>query len=251
LVVNSDFSSASALRALAIVTECRLIRARRLNQMESQIWSKAEEKWAYILVLRGQDVHVLKVTGNLLTLKRNLKGVLEGLTAGQEPASVGAKSVETLDARTISKAEVSPGNNSLTLHGGPEGSKKLAYSTGDANAGEILQAILAQSGRTFQQSQEEIGIVEALLPPAIVGGIGGFLWAGVYQSAGQIAAGEEVEVKGFRRRGLKRILIWAAEMLGTGGTVAVGAVLLALILGWAAMRIIKRPERTVWLPENA
>ncbi len=40
-------------------------------------------------------------------------------------------------------------------------------------------------------------------------------------------------------------------MLGTGGTVAVGAVLLALILGWAAMRIIKRPERTVWLPENA
>ncbi len=60
--------------------------------MESQIWSKAEEKWAYILVLRGQDVHVLKVTGNLLTLKRNLKGVLRRPHAearGQEPASVG------------------------------------------------------------------------------------------------------------------------------------------------------------------
>ncbi len=36
--------------------------------------------------------------------------------------------------------------------------------------------------------------------------------------------------------------------LGTGGTMAVGVVLLVLILGWAAMRIIHRPERTVWLP---
>ncbi len=218
--------------------------------MESQIWSKAEEKWAYILVLRGQDVHLLKVTGNLLTLKRNLKSVLEGLAGGQEPASAGAKSVETLDARTISKAELSPGNSSLTLHGGPEGSKQLAYTTGDQNAGQILQAILARSGQTFQQSQEEIGIVEALLPAAIVGGIGGLFWAGVYHSAGQIAAGEEVEVRG-RRRSLQRLLIWVAELLGTGGTIAVGAVLLALILGWAAMRVIKRPERTVWLPDKA
>jgi hypothetical protein len=50
---------------------------------------------------------------------------------------------------------------------------------------------------------------------------------------------------------LQRLLIWAAELLGTGGTVVVGVLLLALILGWAAKRIIHRPQRTVWLPENA
>ncbi len=218
--------------------------------MESQIWSKSFEKWAYILMLKDQEVHLLKVTGNVLTLKRNVSQVLDALAQGQAPASVGAKSVETLDARTISKAEVSPGDGSLTLHGGTDGSKKLAYSTGDENATEILQAILAQSGRAFQQSQEEIGVVEALLPPAIFGGIFGLFWAGVYQSAGQLAAGEEVEVRGLRRRGLQRILIWTAELLGTGGTVAVGLLLLVLVLGWAAMRIIRRPERTVWLPEK-
>ncbi len=218
--------------------------------MESQIWSKSEEKWAYILVLKAQEVYLLKVTGNVLTLKRNVARVLEALEQGQAPASVGANSVDTLDARTISKAEVSPGNSSLTLHGGADGSKKLAYTTGDSNAGEILQTILEQSGRTFEQSQEEIGVIEALLPPAILGGLGGLFWAGVYQSAGKLAAGEEVEVQGIRRRGLQRILIWVAELLGPTGTVAVGVVLLVLVGGWAAMRVIKRPERTVWLPEK-
>ena len=219
--------------------------------MESQIWSKSEEKWAYVLMLRGHQVYLLKVTGIPLTLKRKVQGVLEALQQSQDPAGLGAKSVETLDARTIGKAEVSPGNSSLTLHGEGEGSKELTFTTADNNADVVLRAILAESGRTFQPTQEEIGVVEALIPPAIVGALGGLFWAGVYQSAGQMAAGEEVEAKGIRRRGLQRILIWVAETLGTGGTVAVGIALLVLILGWAGMRIIRRPERTVWLPEKA
>ncbi|MFI5457317.1 MAG: hypothetical protein ACHRXM_17875 [Isosphaerales bacterium] len=219
--------------------------------MESQIWSKSAEKWAYILMLRGHEVYCLKVTGNVLTLKRNVKAVIDALEQGQSPSDVGAKSVETLDARTLAKAEVSPGNGSLTLHGGGDGSTNLTYATADNNADEILRAILAQCGRTFQPTQEEIGVVEALILPAIVGIVGGLFWAGVYQSAGQIAAGGELEVKGFRHLGLKRLLNSAAELLGTGGTVVVGVLLLVLILGWAAKRIIHRPERTVWLPEKA
>ncbi len=45
-------------------------------------------------------------------------------------------------------------------------------------------------------------------------------------------------------------MITAAEILGTRGTVAVGVVLLALILGWVAMRIIRRPKRAVRLPHE-
>jgi hypothetical protein len=65
-----------------------------------------------------------------------------------------------------------------------------------------------------------------------------------------MATGGEVEVRGFRRRGLQRLLNSAAELLGTGGTVVVGVLLLVLILGWATKRIIRRPQRTVWLPEE-
>jgi hypothetical protein len=216
--------------------------------MKTQVWSKSEEKWAYIFVLRGAEVSRLKVTGNMLTLKRKVQGVLDALRQGQEPASAGAKSVETLDARTLTKAQVSPGNSSLTLHGGPDGSRSLSYTPEGNNADEILKAILAQSGQTFEPTEEEIGVVEALIPPAIIGGLGGLFWMGVYDAAGKIAGGEAVEVKGFRRRGLQRLLITVAELLGTGGTIAVGVVLLALVLGWATMRIVRRPRRTVWLP---
>lgn len=219
--------------------------------METQIWSKAEEKWAYILVLRGNEVHHLKVTGSMVTLKRNLKGVLEALEQGKEPSDAGAKWVETLDARTISKAEVSPENNSLTIKGEGDKAKELSYTTGDSNADEILRAILAQSGRTFQPAQEEIDAIEAVLPPIFVGAVGGLLWGLVYHSAGKLATGEDVEVEGVRRRGLQRMLITVAEILGTNGTIAVGVVLLLLVVGWAAKRLIHRPKRTVWLPETA
>ncbi|MDR3621634.1 MAG: hypothetical protein P4L85_19945 [Paludisphaera borealis] len=215
--------------------------------MESQIWSKSEEKWAYILMLRGHEVHRLKVTGNMLTLKRNVKAALEALEQGRAPSEAGAKSVESLDARAISKAEVSPENNSLTLHGGEDGSKELAYSTGDGNAGEILQAVLAKSDRPFQPSQEAISVFEALVPPVIIGVFAGALWGALYHSAGQLAAGEVLEAHG-RRAGMQRMIFWAAELLGANGTLAVGVALLLLILGWAAQRIIRRPERTVWLP---
>ena len=72
----------------------------------------------------------------------------------------------------------------------------------------------------------------------------------VYLSAADMAAGKVVEVKGGRRRGLQQMAVWVAELLGTTGTIIVGVVLLLLIVGWTAKRIIHRPERTVWLPQQ-
>jgi hypothetical protein len=45
-------------------------------------------------------------------------------------------------------------------------------------------------------------------------------------------------------------MVWFAEMLGTNGSIALGMVLLILVLGWAAARVFKRPQRTVWRPEG-
>ena len=217
--------------------------------MGSQIWMKSEEKWAYVLVLEGNEVHRLKVTGNMLTLKRKLQGVLEALQQGQEPAAAGAKTIETFDIRTLRKAQVSPGNGSLTLYGGEDGSQELKYTTADDDADKILQAVLTQAGLTFQSTQEEVGVGEALIPPVVIGAIGGLFCAGLYQSAGRIAAGEHLEAKRIRHRGLEQLMIRAAEILGATGTVVVSVALVVLVVGWAARRIIHRPERTVWLPE--
>src|SRR5689334_9038306 len=102
--------------------------------MALQIWSKAEEKFGHILVLQGTEVHLLKVTGMSLTFKRKFQGVLDALQQGQAPAEAGGKLVGTLDARSIGKAEVSPTNSQLTLHGQGEGAPRLKFPTGNSDA---------------------------------------------------------------------------------------------------------------------
>ena len=215
--------------------------------MDTQIWSRTEEKWAFFLVLRGQDVFKIKITGNLLTIKKNIQKAHEALQAGEDPAVVGGKSTERLDVTKLVRAEVSPDKGRLTLNSGGEPATKLIYTTGDSNADVILQAILERAGQAFEPKQEEVGVVEAVLPPAILGAIAGALWFAIHDSAQKIAAGEVVLAKG-RRQGLQKLLIMVSDTLGPTGTMALGIGLLVLILGWATMRIVKRPERTVWLP---
>ena len=63
-------------------------------------------------------------------------------------------------------------------------------------------------------------------------------------------SGEEVNVTG-RRSLYKQLFAWIAGMLGVNGTLGLGAVLLILILGWATMRVVKRPQRTILQVEPA
>lgn len=220
--------------------------------METQIWSELEEKRATVLVLRGHEVHRLRVHGSMVTLKRNVKAVIEGLEQGLAPTEVKAKSVETLDVPSITKAEIDPENRTLRLYGpGADGKEQmLSFMSDEPNADGILRTILARGNQTFQPMLEPISVAEALLPPGIVGVLGALFWAGLYQSAGELAAGNVVEVHG-RRRGLQQLMHWIAEVLGVTGVIAVGVVLLTLILGWAAKRIVKRPERTAWVPQSS
>src|SRR4051812_16256311 len=162
------------------------IELRGVPLMQSQIWSKVDDKWATILMLRGHEVSCLRLNGISLTLKRKVQGIVEALQQGKTPEEAGVKKVETFDARTIGRAEVSPGNDSLTLKGEGEGGKKLTYSTSGNDADKILQAILSESGRDFQVIQEDIGVFEALIPPVIAGVVGGVISAALYGAAGQI-----------------------------------------------------------------
>ncbi|WP_165072810.1 hypothetical protein [Paludisphaera rhizosphaerae] len=217
--------------------------------MESRIWANIQERFADFVVLQGDVVHKLRVKGMVkgFLFKRKAQGVLEQLQQGAEPKEVGG-TLETMPAGAIVKAEVSPGNGSLTLHS--QDGAKLDFSTPNSDADVILAAILEKAGRSFSPAQEEIGAVEAALPPMFLGLIAGLFWAAVYDSASKLAAGEEIVVKG-RRQGLQKLTIWVADLLGYNGVLAIGAVLGALLLGWLVMRLVKRPLRTVWLPATA
>ena len=90
-----------------------------------------------------------------------------------------------------------------------------------------------------------------MIPPGVAGVSGGALWCALDSTARQIEAGGHVDARAGRRRGLRQMLIWASETLGTNGSIAAGVLLLLPVIGRATMRIVRRPERTVWMPEAA
>jgi hypothetical protein len=216
--------------------------------MDLQVWSKAEEKRAVILALRGDAVHRLEVTGG--KARQELPRIIGALQQGQEPDAVGANSVQTLRAASIGQVRVSPDQEDVEFRADGENGSTLKFSTGDKKAAEIAQTVLARAGRPFRQELQDLTAVEAVLPPLILGAIIGLFWALVYMAAGELEAGKEVEVHG-RRSGLKRLFVLVAQMLGVKGTLVVGALLGVWIIGWAAMRVVRRPQRTVWLADPA
>lgn len=215
--------------------------------MELQIWSKVGEKQGAILALLGDEVHRIGVSG--AKARREIPRMIEALHQGQEPSSLGAGKVETMPLASIGAAEVDPDGNNIRFRSEGDGGASLKFTANNSEAQEIARAVLARSGRPFREEKQDLGPVEALIQPLVIGGIVGFFWFLLYKSAEQVAAGEVAEIHG-RRQGLKQLFVKVSETLGTGGTTAIGAVLGALIIAWAAMRIVKRPQRTVWTPGN-
>jgi hypothetical protein len=216
--------------------------------MDLQVWSKAEEKRGVVLALRGDEIHRIEVTGN--KARQEVPRIIGALQQGQEPANVGANSVQTLKLASIAQTRVSPDQDDVEFRGDGDKAATLSFSIGDNKAEEIARAVLARTGRSFREEKQDITAVEAVLPPVILGAIIGFFWAMLYLSAGDIESGKEVNVSG-RRALFKQLFAWVAGMLGVNGTLIIGALLLLWILGWATMRVVRRPQRTVWQAEAA
>lgn len=219
--------------------------------METRIWINVqnEGRWANILMLRGQEVWTLSVIGDIKGLQHKLDPALEALQSGQDPHSLKADWVKSLNIQAITKADISPENDKLTLYHGEKDSKKLFYVTGDKNADTVLQEILAHSGKSFRPVEVEIGVTEALAGPVVVGMIAAVILVLLYANAGMAAAGKQVDIQGAGRgSGFLRMLNDLGQTLGPIGTIAVGGVLLLLIVCWAVWSVKHRAKRTAWLP---
>ena len=126
---------------------------------------------------------------------------------------------------------------------------EISYSSSDCDADAILATILERGGRKFEAVQEEVGLVEAVTAPVLLGLIAGVFWYLIFSAAGEHAEGHEVEVKG-RRKGVQRMMIMVADLIGYNGALALGALLAAWVLYSTVSRVVKRPQRTVWLPTS-
>ena len=218
--------------------------------METRVWHKVEEKQGVVLALTGDALYRIEFTGK--NARSEATEVATALLGGQNPASVVSSASKVVPLSAIQRVEVSHDRDTVKFHGveGEQPSKvEFTVRSGDDAPG-IARAVVERAAIAHPERSEDIGVFEALLSPVILGAIVGALWAMVYFAATGIEQGEEIHVRG-RRGGIKRLFVFVAEMLGTNGTIALGAVLLVAFLGWAVLRIVKRPQRLVWGPPAA
>jgi hypothetical protein len=221
--------------------------------MDTRIWHKVEDKQGVVLALTGDTLHRFGFTGK--NAKREATEAATALVGGQAPATVVASESKAMPLSTIQRVEVSHGRDTVKFHT-VEGDKPVTVEfsvRSDDDGPGIARAVVERAGITHPERSEDIGVVEALLGPVILGVIAGVIWAFVYGAATAIDSGEEIDVaKGSSRgRGFKRIIVFIAELLGPTGTLVVGGLLLVLFVGWGIRLVVKRPQRMVWGPPTA
>ena len=217
--------------------------------MDTKVWHKVGEKQGTVLAVTGDALYLLDFNGK--NAKREAGDAAKALVGGQDPAGVIAQGTKRVPLAAIGRVEVSHGHDTVKFHATDAGKPvKVEFTVSGTGAPEIAKAVVERAGITHPERTEDIGVVEALLGPVIVGAIAGGLWAVIFGSAKSIEGGEAIDVnKGSSRgRAMKRLVAFIAETLGTNGTIAVGVLLLLAVLAWAVLRVVKRPQRLVWGP---
>ncbi len=208
--------------------------------METRAWTKSGEKMCWMLVLTGDFLHWFKFKGN--NPKGQMAQAAEAVLAGNDPSRLpGFERTETV--RSIDRVVVSHGRDTVKFYKGVEA---IDFGVGDNDPNEIARTVVQAAGLAGEERSEEVGVVEALTGPAILGVIAGVLWFFVFMLATADQRGEdEPRVRG-RNAGLKLAFVWVANLLGEKGTIALGVLLAVFFIGWGVRRIVKRPQQLVW-----
>lgn len=220
--------------------------------MDTRVWHKVEDKTGAVLALTGDTLHKLSFSGK--NARNQAAAAVTAISSGTDPATIVASSTKTVPLRAIERVEVSHGHDSVKFHtveAGKPVSVDFGVRTGDDGPG-IARSVVERAGIKHPERPENIGVVEALLGPVILGLIAGVVWWFVYNTAITLETGQDVSVTQGSRRGrsFKAMLLFTADLLGTKGTIALGALLAVIFLGWAVKEVVKRPQKLVWGPSK-
>lgn len=105
--------------------------------------------------------------------------------------------------------------------------------------GAFMQAAEQMAGPGWKTQRVEVSRIKASIAPVIAAVVVAGLTTLVYGAAQTAAEGGHLELSG-RRQGMKKLLVWLGETLGTTGTLVVGGIgLLVAIL--FLVSVIKNP----------
>lgn len=187
--------------------------------------------------------------GKSLTLLENVKAKVANSSVAQLQEGVapldalGSKS-KVFSCQSIKKLVTAEHEDNVALWY-TDGDKEKKYTVAmDGYPEQIkLMELIGKSMPDAKRSEEPVPVWQAIIGPGLttVGIVAGTaLFA--YLAADPESA--DYEPTG-RRRGMKRLLIWLTQTLGTSGIIAIGVILLLGALVWMYKRISSPPVKTV------
>ena len=203
--------------------------------MATEVFTSDGELFDRLVVITDEAVYVANPEDE------KLSGLHTALNAGAAVKSV-VPDADEIAWSAISSVKANKFSDNLDIYHRQDSKtrmKNVAFK--DAPARDVVLAALARRlGPRFKKQEVQYGVARAALAPLLTGaGLAAFTYIAVQAAIG-IAEGEEAEIRG-RSQGVKRMFVWAVELLGPTGVTIVGAFLVLGCIAWLVARVKQPP----------
>jgi hypothetical protein len=197
-----------------------------MNTSTNTVYALDEKKWKTFLITEN----------SILLSSKKYTDATEMIEAADKKSMLSLTKTKDIALNTLEKITHLDNSDSLTIH---HGGKSLSLDFGDAQIVKDVAKTLSDM-RQFTVSQGSQTTLSAMSPSLVcLGFTVGLTWL-IHSMATEIAMGQEINVSG-RKSLYKTIFAWAAETLGTTGTLAVGG-LVALLCLYFMYQAYKNPS---------
>ncbi|MFN6115801.1 MAG: hypothetical protein ACK46G_10210 [Flavobacteriales bacterium] len=202
--------------------------------MEHLVYRLTSEKWKRLLIANGQVLVSSKGHDTALSFLESAekKGLLESL--------------KRIPVASITQLSLIPADDDLKLSWIGDKGKEQHFTVefDDAKDAQLVAEAIAGT-RNMTKHERASDKLQAIKTPGIGLLVSLALTVMTFFIAQEMAAGTDVSPTG-RRAWLKLMLIAAAEVLGTTGTVLVGGAICLAFGYWAFKRLQSPPVEMVW-----
>lgn len=199
---------------------------------------------------RGADRKLTVISGEHFLVddndKQDFAAMVEMLEDGAEPSSVLSEKADCIPLAAIHRVEHEAGDTALTVHyreGKDRKSEIYFYSTPEVRD-EIAGGLHEALGDAFQSHTDVYNLPRAIYAPLltiVLTVLASWILSG---AARTIQAAEEVEISG-KNGLLKRLVVWALDLLGPTGVMILAWLVVILALRSFYRRALQPPVMTI------
>ncbi len=212
--------------------------------MSQSHWIDPERIFDSVVVLTDDAIYVCNPP------EKRAKEIAAALEAGEPASSLVKEDPTTILVGGITKVRYDRNDDDVTIGyrlGKDDDAKNITFSSADERDAFMIE--LVERMPECESATVEWGPVRAALGPLAFGSFAAFMTWVLHGAAVAIAAGAEAEASG-RRAGLKKLVLWAVDLVGPIGVLVSGGLVLLLTGAHLWQRVTNPPVWTTLKPRS-